>query len=81
MHNLGNSVLILSVLLNILLLMLHSRNRNTLAKTERTLEYERNKVSQLENTVKALSSARSAVSNPADYQLLQDKYDRSKPKE
>ena len=81
MHNLGNSVLILSVLLNVLLLMLHSRNKNTLAKTERTLEYERNKVSQLENTVKALNSARAVTNNPASYQLLQDKYARNKPEE
>lgn len=81
MQNLGNSALILSVLLNILLLTLYSRNRNTLAKNERTLEYERNKISQLEGTVKALNTARAITNSPASYQLLQDKYDRSKLEE
>ena len=81
MQNLGNSALILSILLNVLLLTLYSRNRNTLAKTERTLEYERNKVSQLEGTVNALNSAWAITNSPASYQLLQDKYDRSKSKE
>ena len=52
-----------------------------MVKTERTLEYERNKVSQLEDTVKALNSARAITSIPASYQLLQDKYDRNKLKE
>lgn len=81
MQNLGNSVLILSILLNGLLLMLYNRSRNSLAKTERTLEYERNKISQLENTVKALNAARAVTNNPASYQLLQDTYDRNKLKE
>lgn len=52
-----------------------------MAKTERTLEYERNKVSQLENTVKALNSARAVTNNPASYQLLQSIYARNKPEE
>lgn len=52
-----------------------------MAKTERTLEYERNKILQLENTVKALNSARAVTNNPASYQLLQSTYDRSKLKE
>lgn len=81
MHNLGNSVLILSVLLNVLLLTLYNKNRNTLAKTERTLEYERNKISQLEDTVKALNSARAVTNNPTSYQLLQSTYARNKPEE
>lgn len=81
MQNLGNSVLILSILLNVLLLMLYNRNRNTLAKTERTLEYERNKILQLENTVKALNSARAVTNSPASYQLLQSTYDRNRLKE
>ena len=67
--------------MNVLLLTLYNRNRNTLAKTERTLEYERNKVSSLEDTVKALNTARAIVNSPASYQLLQDKYDRSKLEE
>lgn len=81
MQNIVYVAFILSVLLNVLLMTLYSRNRNTLAKTERTLEYEQNKISQLENTVKALNSARDDISNPASYQLLQDKYDKGKPKE
>lgn len=81
MQNLGNSVFLLSVVLNILLVALYSRNRDALAKTERTLEYEQNKISQLENTIKALNSAMDTINNPASYQLLQDKYDRSKLKE
>jgi len=52
-----------------------------LAKNERTLEYERNKISQLEGTVKALNTARAITNSPASYQLLQDKYDRSKLEE
>lgn len=67
--------------MNVLLLTLYNRNRNTLAKTERTLEYERNKVSQLEDTVKAINSARAITNSPASYQLLRDKYDRNKLKE